>query len=170
MGSKSDFVPDSFIKALQRGNLGFKAWTERQQWHMAKLIWEEGLKRREHRRREGWITIGHKELERGFGRGGFAAMNAALAVFDVSENWHYRDGRSRKQNATRGYRLMPWVMALKEQLECLKAFFSENPLALIGLHVELHRHLGVPIPSLTRATGSALDPQINRCHMITSSV
>ena len=115
MGSKSDFVPDSFIKALQRGNLGFKAWTERQQWHMAKLIWEEGLKRREHRRREGWITIGHKELERGFGRGGFAAMNAALAVFDVSENWHYRDGRSRKQNATRGYRLMPWVMALKEQ-------------------------------------------------------
>lgn len=102
MGSKSDFVPDSFIKALQRGNLGFRAWTERQQWHMAKLIWEEGLKRREHRRREGWITIGHKELERGFGRGGFAAMNAALAVFDVSENWHYRDGRSRKQNGTKG--------------------------------------------------------------------
>jgi hypothetical protein len=115
MGSKSDYVPESFIKALRRGIQGFKDWTERQQWHMAKLVWEEGLKRREHRRREGWISIGHRELERGFGRGGFKAMNAALGVFEVSANWHWRDGRPQKQNATKGYRLMQHVRELKEK-------------------------------------------------------
>lgn len=115
MGSKSDYVPESFIKALRRGIQGFKEWTDKQQWHMAKLIWEEGLKRREHRRREGYISIGHRELERGFGRGGFKAMNAATACFEVSPNWHWRDGRPKKQNATKGYRLMPLVRELKEK-------------------------------------------------------
>lgn len=115
MGSKSDFVPESFIKALQRGIGGYRKWTQKQQWRMAKLVWEEGLKRREHRRREGWITIGHRELERGFGRGGFEAMNAALSIFEVSPNWHWRNGRPEKQNATKGYRLMPLVRELKEK-------------------------------------------------------
>ena len=114
MSSKSDFVPESFIKALRRGIQGFKDWTERQQWHMAKLIWEEGLKRREHRRREGYISIGHRELERGFGRGGFKAMNAATLCFEETPNWHWRDGRPQKQNATKGYRLMPLVQELKD--------------------------------------------------------
>lgn len=44
MGSKSDFVPESFIKALQRGIGGYRKWTQKQQWRMAKLVWEEGLK------------------------------------------------------------------------------------------------------------------------------
>ena len=114
-GKKSDALLESFIRALQRGIPGYSKWKPKQQWHMAQLIWEEGLKRREHRRRDGWITIGYKELERGFGRGGFEAMNAALQVFEVSPNWHWREGRPEKQNATKGYRLMPMVRELKER-------------------------------------------------------
>ena len=115
MGSKSDFVPEDFIKALQRGIRGFKDWTERQQWHMAKLIWQEGLKRREHRRLEGYISIGHRELERGFGRGGFKRMNEATLCFDVSPNWNWQDGRPQRQNATKGYKLTQHVQRLKEK-------------------------------------------------------
>jgi len=46
MGNKSDFVPESFIKALQKGVPGFKRCSDKRQWYMAKLVWEEGLKRR----------------------------------------------------------------------------------------------------------------------------
>mgnify|MGYP003377409243 CR=1 FL=1 len=113
MSSKSETHLESFIKALRRGIKGYADYPEKYQGSMAKLIWEEGLNRREHRRRDGWITIGYKELERGFGRNGFKAMNTALGIFEVSSNWHWRGGRPQKQNATKGYRLMPLVQELK---------------------------------------------------------
>ena len=115
MSRKGDFVPESFIKALQKGIKGYQDWSEKQQWHMAKLVWEEGLKRREHRRKDGHITIGYQELERHFGRGGFAKMNTALDIFDATTNWHWREGSQSKRNATRAYRLTDHVSTLKEQ-------------------------------------------------------
>lgn len=115
MSSKSQYIPEDFIKALSRGIKGFKTWGDRQQWHMAKLIWEVGLKRREHRGMDGYISIGYRELEQGFGRGGFKAMNAAIQCFEVSPNWLWREERPQNQNTTKGYKLMPHVQQLKEK-------------------------------------------------------
>lgn len=111
MSSKSDFVPETFIKALQRGVQGYKEWPPHKQWEMAKLVWEAGMKRREHKLHDGYITVSHTELYRKFGkgRGGFEAMNNALGVFEVTPNWHKDDG------LTKGYRLAPAVKALKEK-------------------------------------------------------
>lgn len=115
MGTKSDFLPESFIKALQRDVQGFRNWPPKHQYLMAKLIWEAGLKRREHRRMEHHISIGYRELQRWFGRGGFDAMNTATACFEVSTNWFWREGRSSKQNSTKGYKLTQHLENLKEK-------------------------------------------------------
>lgn len=111
MSSKSDFVPESFIKALRRGIKGYKEWPEHRQWQMAKLVWEAGMKRRAHKLHDGYIAISHTELYSNFGRGrgGFEAMNEALGVFEVTPNWHKDDA------LTKGYRLAPAVKALKEK-------------------------------------------------------
>lgn len=112
---KSDFVPESFIRALQKGIHGFRMWPERYQWHITKLVWEEGLRRRTHRLKDGYMTVGYKELENSFGRGGFAKMNAALGIFEVTPNWHWQAGRANSQNATKAYKLSPKASELKER-------------------------------------------------------
>jgi hypothetical protein len=59
------------------------------------------------------MTIGYQELEAKFGRTGFKAMNDALHVFEVSENWHSPLGRNGKQTATKRYQLSHRVQELK---------------------------------------------------------
>lgn len=115
MGSKDEYVPESFVKALQRGIAGFRKLTDRQQVRMAYLVWEEGTRRRKHNRHNGYMSIGYEYLEAGFGRGRFEEINAALNIFEVTSNWVWRCGRSARKNSTKGYRITDQVRELKEK-------------------------------------------------------
>ncbi len=99
MGNRHEFLPESFIEAFQQGIPGFGKLSERHQFHLAKLIWEDGLKHRRHKDYPGHMCIGYKELERRFGRGKFDSINSTLGVFEVSTNWHWH-GQGDKSNAT----------------------------------------------------------------------
>lgn len=115
MAAKSYFASASFIKALCKGIAGYRFLNDRQQFHFAQLIWEEGIKRRVHKTREGYISIGHRELERRFGRGRFKAINEELGIFETTPNWYHNAHRTARQNSTKGYRLSPQVQAVKDR-------------------------------------------------------
>ena len=112
---RNNYALESFIKTLRKQIAGFKRLDEKHQAMMARLVWECGTWRREHRLEEGAMSISYRELEKGFGRGGFDAINAALNIFEVSPNWHWRQGRNTARNATRAYRLTDTVRDIKDR-------------------------------------------------------
>lgn len=115
MGSKDEYVPEDFVKALQKGVAGFRKLPDKHQVRMAYLAWEEGTRRRKHNRHSGYMSIGYEYLDSGFGRGGFDAINGALNIFEVTPNWRWQTGRNQRKNSTKGYRLTDHVRELKEK-------------------------------------------------------
>jgi len=154
MGSKDEYVLESFIKAMQRGIPGFRKLTDKQQARMAFLVWEEGTRRRMHNRHSGYMSIGYQYLEQGFGRGGFDAINDALKIFEVTPNWNWRCGRNPRKNSTKGYRLTDSVRDLKEKF--LKPRMDRMS-KLITMDAKAIRTLPEPIDSkgLDGVTASA---------------
>ncbi len=114
MGTMHEYVPESFIKTLEADLPGFGNLTQRHQFHLAKLVWESGLKHREHRKHDECMSIGYKELERRFGRDKFDPINNAIRIFDVSPNWDWKCERDKNGNATRHYELTPAAKMAKE--------------------------------------------------------
>ena len=154
MGSRNNYALESFIKTLRSKIAGFRGLDEKQQVTLARLIWEEGTWRREHRHEEGAMSISYLELEKSFGRGGFAAINSALNIFEVSPNWHWQQGHNKARNATRTYRLTDAVREVKEQY--LKPG-REKMTRLITEDAKVMRTLPEPIDSkgLDGVTASA---------------
>lgn len=107
MGSRDYWVPENFIEALRRKIPGFKDETAQHQTRLAHYAWLAGTSRRKHRDLDGYMSIGHMDLEGSFGRGGFKAINERLAMFEVTGNW------SLAKNLTKGYRLTDSVQAVK---------------------------------------------------------
>lgn len=75
---------------------------------MAVLIWQFGSKRRQHKRADECMAIGYKEIQKKFGRTGFASMNDALGIFEVTPNW------SVEYSETKGYKLTEKVKTIKD--------------------------------------------------------
>lgn len=116
MASRNDFVPESFIKAMQRGVTGFKKLSAEHQVRMAWLIWIEGTKRRTHQKDSEYMSLHYLELDKeyGFGRGGFRAINADLKIFD-EKPCHFNPKGKTSNTYTTGYRLTDHVRELKEK-------------------------------------------------------
>lgn len=109
MADRDEYVPESLIRALQRGVRGFKTLKAEHQHRMAYLVWIEGQWHYNHRLFEGYKTFTYKELEARFGRGGFTKINRELNIFDVTPNW------SKTNNLTKGYKLSQHVRDLKNE-------------------------------------------------------
>ena len=109
MGVRDYFVPESFIIALQRGIKGFKTLDKSHQARMAFYVWIAGSNKRTHKKHEGYMSIGYMDLEKGFGRGGFKAINSSLCIFEVTNNWWW------VKKITRGYKLTDVVQAIKDK-------------------------------------------------------
>jgi len=117
MGVRDYFVPESFILALHKMK-GFKALTKAHQARMAFYVWVSGTHKSRHKKHEGYMSIGYMDLERGFGRGGFKAINDALGIFEVTENWSWSiKGKqvSDKMKATKAYKPTEPVQIIKDK-------------------------------------------------------
>ncbi len=105
--ARDDYILEGFVQALRRGIQGFATIHQQAQHHLAKLIWNSGLKTRQHSKHEGYMAITFQELYGKFGRKGFQALNEKLNLFEVTANW------SMANRYTKGYRLTPKVQAIK---------------------------------------------------------
>jgi len=92
----ADAVLESFIKRLRRDLPKFRTLTQKEQSNLAGLIWETGSSRRKHRGNPEYTSISYKELGQRFGRGRFDEINSICIAFDVSPNWSYAKGETRK--------------------------------------------------------------------------
>lgn len=114
MGIADDYVPESFLIALQKGVKGFKELTREHQVKLARFVWDDGSSRRKHNKWEGYMTIHYKELYEAFGRdrvtgGRFKQINDSLKMFEVTNNWQHSKG------VTKGYKLTENVQAIKNK-------------------------------------------------------
>jgi hypothetical protein len=66
---------------------------------LAYLVWVSPARSRQHKEREGYMSISYQELDQRFGRGRFSSLNEHLGIFSVTANW------SHAQALTRGYKL-----------------------------------------------------------------
>ena len=109
MGVRDYWVPESFIQALSNGVKGFKTLSTKHKARMAFYVWVAGTSRRRHKKEDGYMSIGYMDLEKGFGRGGFKAINEALNIFDVTANW------SKSKKLTKGFKLTEQVQKVKDK-------------------------------------------------------
>jgi hypothetical protein len=104
----TDVVPESFIKRLRRALPKFRTLSNKDQPHLALLIWETGSYRREHRSDSELSSFSYQELEKRFGRSRFDEINATCKVFDVTPNWSHVRGE------TRGFKLSAAAAEIKK--------------------------------------------------------
>jgi hypothetical protein len=88
MGVKDTWFVESFIKALNRGVIGFKELSHTHQWAFAKYITLTRDKRRKHRTEPNHAVFYYRELEKSFGRANFKRMNDELQIFTVKNSKH----------------------------------------------------------------------------------
>ncbi|MBA7495975.1 hypothetical protein ES702_06571 [subsurface metagenome] len=106
--ARDDYVLEAFIRALRKKVSGFKREPDPTQHYFAKLIWESGLKHREHKTfGDDYMTIGYQELYGKFGRNKFEETNDRLGIFEVTPTW------SKKKKYTKGYRLTDKIKGIK---------------------------------------------------------
>lgn len=109
MGVRDYWVPESFILTLEKGVKGFRALSTKHKARMAFYVWVAGTSRRRHKKEDGYMSIGYMDLEKGFGRGGFKAINDALNIFDVTANW------SKSKKLTKGFKPTEQVQLVKDK-------------------------------------------------------
>ena len=83
MGVRDYWVPESFIAATRKNMKDFDKLSHKHQARLAFYIWIAGTSRRRHKKEEGCMSIGHMDLEKAFGRGGFDKINNTLNIFEV---------------------------------------------------------------------------------------
>ena len=103
-----------FLRYLARYLPGFKQYPEEVRLALCGMIYEAPTRYREHSHHEVYSRFTWQELEQSFGRGGFAAINESLGLFEVlkdggREDWSMVEGR------TKAYMLTEQVATLREK-------------------------------------------------------
>ena len=109
MGARDYQTPDSFFRAMARAINGFSKLSDKHQARLAYFIWTSGLNRKKHKKDEDFMSIGHMELSKAFGRGGFERINDDLNIFEVTKQWWHSQG------LTKGYKLTEPVQQVKDK-------------------------------------------------------
>jgi hypothetical protein len=99
------YFPADFLAVLWEARPALRSEEPAIQAGFAYLAWVAPMKRRRHRKWEGYAFVSHKEVERRFGRGNLIRANKRVSLFEIIEQWSVGDGHSR------GYRLAPDVHA-----------------------------------------------------------
>jgi len=105
---KSYPIPESFIKFLRNRKEGFSELPIDIQAGLAYWILAAGNNRRKHKRDSDYMSIGYKEIEKFFGRGGLKKINHDLHLFHVIPS-------SQIRKETIGYKLTAPMQALKDE-------------------------------------------------------
>jgi len=102
---RDDILLDDLVRSLRRRIADFGKESEEVQEHLARLIWDSTLKRRQHKIYTDWMSITYQELYGKFGRNGFRAVNDRLGLFEVNDNYSFAGDGGKRQQYTKGYRL-----------------------------------------------------------------
>lgn len=91
---------EAFLRYLARHLPGFKQQPKEVRLALCGMIYEAPTRYRAHSHHEGYSRFTWQELEQSFGRGGFAAINASLGLFEVlqdggREDWSLVEGRTK---------------------------------------------------------------------------
>jgi len=104
---------EAFLRYLVRHLPGFKQQPKEVRLALCGMIYEAPTRYRAHSHHEGYSRFTWQELEQSFGRGGFAAINEDLGLFEVlkdggREDWSMVEGR------TKAYMLTERVATIRE--------------------------------------------------------
>lgn len=99
MSTRDDGVPSGFLRLLRKHRPALKQEPVEIQQALAYLAWVSPARSRQHKEREGYMSISYQELDQRFGRNRFSSLNERLGIFSVTTNW------SHAQALTRGYKL-----------------------------------------------------------------
>lgn len=119
---------EAFLRYLARHLPGFKQQPEEVRLALCGMIYEAPTRYRAHSHHEGYSRFTWQELEQSFGRGGFAAINDKLGLFEVlkdggREDWSMVEGR------TKAYMLTEQVATIRESF--LKGCFRRGATKLL---------------------------------------
>jgi hypothetical protein len=119
---------EAFLRYLGRYLPGFKDQAKDVRMALCGMIYEAPTRYRAHSHHEGYSRFTWQELERSFGRKGFATINQSLGLFEVlhdagREDWSVVEGR------TKAYMLTEKVASIREQF--LKGCFRRNATKLL---------------------------------------
>lgn len=102
----------AFLRYLEWRLPGFKQQPDKVRLELCGMIDAASTRYRKHSRYDGYSRFGWQELEQSFGRGGFAAINQALGLFEVLKDGE-REVWSKADGHTKAYRLTPQVAEIR---------------------------------------------------------
>lgn len=114
---------EAFLRYLARHLPGFKQYPKEVRMALCGMIYEAPTRYRAHSHHEGYSRFTWQELEQSFGRGGFAAINESLGMFEVLKDWSKVEGR------TKPYMLTEQVSTIRENF--LKGCFRRGATRLL---------------------------------------
>lgn len=95
MAGRDVFIPQDFIQNLRERVADFGRESQRDQWGMARMVWEGVQKRRQHRTEAGAMSFSAQEQDKLFGRGRFPSLLLRIDLFRRSSGWSKKDGTTR---------------------------------------------------------------------------
>jgi hypothetical protein len=142
-------VPEDFLIHLRKSIPSFKRETLRFQHALAGMVWMGRAKRRKHPHFAGAMSFGYQELDEWFGRDQFEVVNARLAFFTVSEDWHYKlPGSVRTDdNYTKGYWFTETVQAIRDKYLNRNWRAATRLLFIEGQRLKAQKTLSAPFSS-----------------------
>ena len=120
---------EAFLRYLCRYLPGFKREPAAVQLALAGMIFEAPTRYRAHSHHDGYARFTWQELERSFGRSGFAVINKSLGLFEVIQDNIGRDHWSMTNGYTKAFMLTEKVSAIREKF--LKGCFRRRPTKLL---------------------------------------
>jgi len=137
------------LNHLRKNIPGFKRETHRFQHALAVMVWMGRARRRKHPHFDGAMSFGYQELDEWFGRDQFEAVNARLAFFTVSEDWHYKlPGSVRTDdNYTKGYWFTEPVQATRDKYLNRNWRAATRLLFIEGQRLKAQKTLSAPFSS-----------------------
>jgi hypothetical protein len=104
---------EAFLRYLVRHLPGFKQQPKEVRLALCGMIYEAPTRYRAHSHHEGYSRFTWQELEQSFGRGGFAAINEDLGLFEVLKEGG-RDDWTMVEGRTKAYMLTERVATIRE--------------------------------------------------------
>ena len=120
---------EAFLRYLARHLPGFKRQPKEVRLALCGMIYEAPTRYRAHSHHEGYSRFTWQELKQSFGRGGFAAINESLGLFEVLQDEGGREDWSLVEGRTKAYMLTEQVATLRENF--LKGCFRRGATKLL---------------------------------------